>query len=60
MTQVGKGRKPLYKKNHNAFEEKKEEMVKVQLNYRTWVYVKKGTKENEIEELRKKYAPRFT
>jgi len=60
MTQVGKGRKPLYKKSPVAFEEKKEDLIKVQLNYRTWVYVKKGIKENEIEELRKKYAPRFS
>jgi hypothetical protein len=60
MTQIAKRRKPLYKKNHIAFEEKKDELIKVQVNSKTWIYVKKETGEKEIEELKKKYAPKFT
>jgi hypothetical protein len=60
MTQVGKGRKLLYKKNHVAFEEKKDELIKVQLNHKTWVYVKKEVTESMIEQLRKKYTPQLT
>lgn len=53
MAPYGKGNKRLFKKT--AFNEKKTELVKVQLNHKTWVYVKPGTTETEIEAMRKKY-----
>ena len=55
MAQYGKGARRLYKKNTIAFNEKSSNLVKVQLNHKTWVYVKPQTTETEIEAMRKKY-----
>lgn len=57
MAPYGKGNRRLFKKDTIAFNQKSSELVKVQLNHKTWVYVKKDTTEKEIEKLRQKYTP---
>jgi hypothetical protein len=51
-----RGRKPKSKINL-TFDQK--DKIKLQVNSKTWVYVDPKISQKEIEELKKKYAPKF-
>jgi hypothetical protein len=52
-----RGRKPKPKKPNMSFDQK--DQIRIQVNSKTWVYVKLDASKKEIEELKKRYAPKF-
>jgi hypothetical protein len=55
-TTAKRGRKPKQKVNL-TFNQK--DTVKLQVNSKTWVYVKPDITQKEIDEIKKRYAPKF-
>lgn len=53
---TSRGRKTKPKINL-SFDQK--DKVKIQVNSKTWVYVKIDATQKEIEEIKKKYGPKF-
>lgn len=50
-------RRPAKSKQNLVFDQK--DKVRLQVNSKTWIYVDPNISEKEVEELKKKYAPKF-
>jgi hypothetical protein len=53
-TTAKRGRKPKVSLSFNQ-----KDTVKLQVNSKTWVYVKPDITQKEIDEMKKRYAPKF-